>query len=167
MSALRSKTQFLGNKMRLERMLKKSLCVFLLAPIVACADSETEVFSCLIENSTKTLSLSETESDLNYRFGPKDAPELVLSAPKDSAKHTPWNGIGRTIWEAVAFEKDNFIYEVWTALDKFDAIENPDKARSAGVTVYKDGEDLATFQCDPRDLDFPAFVLDDALNEGQ
>ena len=140
------------------------LPLLFLAPSLAVASEDIQILNCQIEGSKNHLILSHNEGDMIYQFGPKGAPDLMLSEPKDSFKHTPWSGVGRAIWEAAAFENKGYIYEVWMAFDRHDAIENPDKARSAGVTVYKDGNDLATHHCQQSDLEFFAFSIDDAIN---
>ena len=102
------------------------LPLLFLAPSLAVASEDIQILNCQIEGSKNHLILSHNEGDMIYQFGPKAAPELELREPKDSRKYTPWNGIGRTIWEAVAFENEGYFYEVWGALDKIDAIENPE-----------------------------------------
>mgnify|MGYP005848443633 CR=1 FL=1 len=97
------------------------------------------------------LELCRDATHLHYRFGPKGAPpELVLSRPLGAgAEMVPWNGIGRSIWEAARLRNGDVVYEVYAGIDRFDAVdpEKPD-SRFGGVVVLQDGEgEIAHLKC--------------------
>jgi hypothetical protein len=113
--------------------------------LAACPNPEDNlVFSCTIGG--KALEICHWKGALIYSFGPGYQPELSLAEPLETIAFTPWPGIGRDIWETVAFPNEGYVYEVWTSAER-------DPAATAGlrggVSVLR-GEDLvASLTCDP------------------
>ncbi len=122
------------------------LILALFLPTAAFADCTggTTVFSCTI--GKKTLEICHRQDALTYSFGPAGKPDLTLAQPLETADFTPWPGIGRTIWESLAFRNQGYTYEVWTAVER-----DPEDTTGlqGGINVLK-GEDLqAQLTCDP------------------
>lgn len=116
--------------------------VLLAAPAGATCQGDT-VFSCRI--GAKILEVCHTTGALNYAFGPEGQPELALTQPLETAAYTPWPGIGRAIWDSLAFTNKGTTYEVWTSFDRMD-----EAARLEGGVNVLEGETLlATLACDP------------------
>ena len=122
--------------------------LFLLAllpfPAAAACPNESEIFSCTIDG--KLLQLCHWKGALIYNFGPADRPELSIAAPLETVAFTPWPGIGRSIWEMVAFPNKGYIYEVWTSVERDPEATN---GLQGGVTVLEGETTVARLTCDP------------------
>lgn len=105
-----------------------------------------EYFSCRI--GAKELQVCYWKGMLIYQYGPETAPELSLNVTVEEADFTPWAGIGRTMWDSLAFHNDGVTYEVWAAMDKKLEDSEPEPVLQGGVTVMKGGETLASLTCD-------------------
>lgn len=111
----------------------------------AWADCAGEViFACKIK--TKTLELCLTADALRYTFG-KGQPDLTITTPLPQLDYTPWNGIGRSMWEAVRFENRGVTYEVWSSIDKLMDENDPAPIWSGGVIVSRGDATLAQLVC--------------------
>ena len=111
------------------------------SPVWAACPGDT-VFSCPI--GKKTLEICNAKGLLTYTFGRRAGkPELIISEPLETVAYTPWPGIGRAIWDAVAFENEGVTYEVWSSFDKID--ENA--VLEGGVNVMEGDKTLATLTC--------------------
>ena len=124
---------------------------------------DTPLFTCQILNTDKKIEISQDPENLIFTFGPAGAPELRVVEPKSSPLHKLWNGIGRTIWEGVGFENLGHIYELTTAIDTKDAVDNPTNIRIANLSVTKSGETLATLSCDLNTVQYVSFAFEDAI----
>ncbi len=127
------------------RRVLTALC--LCAPLPAFADcADLSVMTCSLSGGAKTLQVCQAGDAVAYSFGPAGgAPELALTEPLASGTYTPWNGIGRAIWETVGFRSEGFTYEVWSSFDRLEETAQVE----GGVNVYK-GDDLqASLTCDP------------------
>ena len=100
------------------------------------------VLSCPI--GKKQLEVCLHGGTATYSFGPKGRAELTLSSPIETLDYTPWNGIGRSIWEAVAFHNDGVSYEVWASVDRM--ADNP--IYEGGVNVLRGDALVAQLSCD-------------------
>jgi hypothetical protein len=121
------------------------LLALLAAPLAAPAHAACqgdEAFSCRI--GAKTLDVCYWKGMLTYRFGPEGKPELTLNEPLETVNYTPWPGIGRAIWDSVAFRNEGVTYEVWSSFDRMD--ENA--VLEGGVNVLEGDTTLATLTCD-------------------
>lgn len=115
-------------------------------PGFAACDAEAALFHCQI--GKKTLQVCETAGRLTYDFGPAGKPELSLSVDIAQADFTPWPGIGRTMWNELAFHNDGVTYLVWSALEKQFEEDQPPPLLEGGVTVLQGDKDLANLTCD-------------------
>jgi hypothetical protein len=106
----------------------------------ACQGDET--FSCTIGG--KTLQVCYWKGALVYAYGRTDKPELTIAEPLETVAYTPWPGIGRAIWDSVAFQNEGITYEVWTSFDRIDE----SAILEGGVNVLEGDTTLATLTCD-------------------
>ncbi|MDF2232296.1 hypothetical protein P2H44_06980 [Albimonas sp. CAU 1670] len=147
------------------RPLRPELLAALLAvPAAAAADCAGETFlSCAIDAERRLEVCIDADAErFRYAFGPADAPELTLEEPFSAGTVTPWNGVGRAIWESVAFRNGAYVYEAWHALDRL----TEDPALEGGVDVLKGETLVASLTCRPGpDATLaPIFALEDAMH---
>ncbi len=127
------------------------------APLLAgCPRGAQTVLSCAMKNGKK-LDVCILKDTIIYAYGARKArPELRLEEPVKTVRHTPWNGIGRTIWETAAFTNNGYSYEVYISYDKFD------RKNEGGVIVSRDGKELARLECLSRGLDIGLSAVSEA-----
>ncbi|MBK8440165.1 MAG: hypothetical protein IPL38_12015 [Rhodobacter sp.] len=104
-------------------------------PAFAQCPGGTEVFSC--PAGKKIIEVCTLNGAVTYSYGPKGKPDISLSVPLQNADYTPWPGVGRAIWDSMAFHNEGYIYEVWASYDKLDQ----NAVWEGGVNVLK-GEAL-------------------------
>jgi hypothetical protein len=116
----------------------------LAAPAHAACQNDSEVFSCQV--GAKTLQICHWKGALIYQFGAEDAWELSIAEPLETIEFTPWPGIGRYIWEKVAFPNKGYTYEVHTSVER-------DPEATTGLTgsinVMQGDDMVANLDCDP------------------
>jgi hypothetical protein len=117
------------------------LLTLLAAPAEAACQGD-EAFSCTI--GAKTLQVCYWKGALIYSYGREGKPELTIAEPLETARYTPWPGIGRAIWDAVVFQNEGTTYEVWTSFDRLDETA----VLEGGVNVLEGDQTLATLTCD-------------------
>ncbi|MBL9073106.1 hypothetical protein [Tabrizicola sp.] len=122
--------------------MRAALLLALLATPASATCQGDEAFSCRI--GKKTLEVCYWKGALIYSYGREGKPELTIAEPLETVAYTPWPGIGRAIWDTVAFQNDGTTYEVWTSFDKMD--ENA--ILEGGVNVMQGDKTLATLTCD-------------------
>ena len=122
--------------------MRAALILALLAAPASAACQGDEAFSCRI--GKKTLEVCRWKDMLTYSYGREGKPELTLTEPLETVAYTPWPGIGRAIWDTVAFHNNGVTYEVWTSFDKMD--ENA--VLEGGVYVMEGETMLASPTCD-------------------
>lgn len=134
----------------------RALILALMFPLPAMAAcTGTTLVSCTIKGAN-TLEVCLNGDDLTYAYGPTGrAPDLTLRAPLANGTYTPWNGIGRVMWDSVTFTNDRYQYEVFASVDRMEA----DADIESGVVVSQDGNIVATLVCDPA----PGMMLFDTL----
>lgn len=111
------------------------------------SDAAGEVlFDCALGN--KQLSVTLEGGTATYTFGPKGAPEMTITAAPRDLNYVPWNGIGRFMPEAVEFENQGTIYQLWYGLEKLIDENAPLPPIRGGVWVMKGDEVLADLVCD-------------------
>lgn len=115
-------------------------------PAFAACEPDAALFHCQI--GKRTLQVCESAGRLTYTFGPGSKPELSLSVDIAKADFTPWPGVGRTMWDELAFQNDGVTYLVWAALEKQLEEDQPQPELQGGVTVMRGDEDLASLTCD-------------------
>ena len=118
------------------------------APAFAqCPTNQHPILSCNIEDSQKALTACHDGAVATYAFGkPGQTPELIIKTPVTQINYTPWNGVGRGIYEQVIFDNAGVGYLLWSAFEKDPGVEQP---FSGGIVVQQNGEDLASLMCDP------------------
>lgn len=122
--------------------MRAALILALLATPASAACQGDEAFSCQI--GKKTLEVCSWKGALIYSYGREGKPELTIADPLETVAYTPWPGIGRAIWDTVAFQNGGATYEVWTSFDKMD--ENA--VLEGGVNVMQGDKTLASLTCD-------------------
>jgi hypothetical protein len=117
----------------------------LLAPVAAQAGCQGELLlSCPIAGSDKHLDMCLDGDELVYSFGRAGSPELVLYEPLSEGTYTPWQGIGRSINEEVAFRNEGYSYIVSWALDRLE----DNHPVYGGVTILKDEKYVTRLECE-------------------
>ena len=104
-------------------------------PAFAQCPNGTEIFHC--PAGKKTIQVCMTGQSVTYRYGTAAKPDLTLTVPLKDADYTPWPGIGRTMWDSLAFHNQGFTYEVWASLDKMLDESDPEPVLQGGVNVMK------------------------------
>lgn len=122
--------------------MRAALLLALLAAPASAACQGDEAFSCTI--GKKTLQVCYWKGALIYSYGREGKPELTIAQPLETAAYTPWPGIGRAIWDSVAFQNEGVTYEVWTSFDKLDE----QAVLEGGVNVMQGDTTLASLTCD-------------------
>ncbi len=89
------------------------------------------------------------EGDADLPVRPRGAPELALNATFADADFTPWPGIGRTMWNELAFHNDGVTYTVWSSLEKQLEENQPEPQVEGGVHVTQGDAELASLTCNP------------------
>ncbi|WP_293451842.1 hypothetical protein [Planktotalea sp.] len=89
-----------------------------------------------------------------YSFGSIGrAPELLLGRDVTRVSLTPWNGVGRSIWEEISVSSGDFNYNLSYAIDRA-----PDGVRPTGQLIVARGDsELANLQCDTGSVDIHDF----------
>ncbi len=136
----------------------KHILVLLVLSFGAPAHADLSIFLCSV--GTKELSVNADANYVSYAFGPPSAPELELVNPLERNGFTPWPGIGRAIFESVAFENEGFSYVVHWSLDRL----MPGGVMEGGVTISGGGDVETTLLCDPGSVQAPFFTLSDHLS---
>lgn len=112
----------------------------------ACAPGEVTVLSCTAKSGARVLDVCIGGDQISYAYGrPGQPPELRLTEPVASVAHQPWNGVGRSIWEATTFFNPGHAYEVFISVDRM-AEGQP---TASGVSVQRGGAEVARVDCDP------------------
>lgn len=104
---------------------------------------------------------SPGEGAFTYAFGPRGRPELTLREEFAAGTAIPWSGVGRAIWEGVAFRSDGHVYEAWHSVDRL----QEDPSLEAGVTILRGESFLASLSCGggPGTVIAPLFTIQDAM----
>ncbi|MFZ1468756.1 MAG: hypothetical protein WAT09_07210 [Paracoccaceae bacterium] len=122
----------------------RSLALILaLLPLPALAQCPPggEIFSC--PAGKKIIEVCTSNGVVTYSYGKPGKPDLTLSVPLQEADYTPWPGVGRSIWDAMAFHNNGFTYEVWASYDKL----NENALWEGGVNVLKGEAMQAQITC--------------------
>jgi hypothetical protein len=131
------------------------LLVLVPMPVFAACEGATLV-SCPVGGNQ--LQVCNEGDLLTYSFGPPGAPDLQL-ASRPEAAYTPWNGIGRTLWETITFTNGNVTYEVVFSVDRMDENTKPDW----GVVVQDGDAIIANLTCDSQADNIPFDGLYDQI----
>lgn len=142
-----------------------SLCAT--AALADCPSGAQVLLICDIAENTKQLETCLSGDTVTYAYGVKgQTPELQLSRHVRDVEHTPWPGIGRWIWEEIAFLNAEYAYRVIYSFER-----NPETMVLAGELEVWNGDDVITsLTCDPDSIDFSGFpspVYDAKVAAGQ
>lgn len=111
----------------------------------ACAEGEAEVFYCPTTNG-RHVRLCDAGHTLRYAYGrPGMRPELSLSVPRQLARTSQWEGIGRWISYAVRIPNGEFSYMLFWGADRI----SDDHPIEAGIHVERGDALLSTILCRP------------------
>ncbi|MBX2864376.1 MAG: hypothetical protein KTR27_12570 [Leptolyngbyaceae cyanobacterium MAG.088] len=105
-------------------------------------DSNKVLFACRTAQD-KVIEVYDLGDTIQYVFGPKEQPELVLDVPREQASTYQWQGIGRYEYYSVNIPNGETVYIVSWARDRIE-INQP---AEAGVSVEIDGEYVTTVDC--------------------
>jgi hypothetical protein len=137
-----------------------ALCTSLTAPAHAkCTAAQEHIISCMAGKKQLELCFNPHSEKLTYRFGPIGAPDLELERDAGDVRFRPWNGTGSAIWEYVQLDNKGYTYEVLVGY------ERNERRGFAGVTVFRDETELASFECENGGGAFLFDPLADALRE--
>jgi len=123
------------------------LWAFLPAPLAAkdgCFGAGQPLFHC--QMGAKAVDICLQGDVLAYRFGPSGgAAELLLARRVEAVGMTPWNGIGRYLWEEISVANGIYAYTVYYSIDR---LAQGEPQVTAGLSVTKAGQVLADLSCD-------------------
>lgn len=112
-----------------------------------CTLDDTERFTCTLKGGKKAVTVCDAlwlDGDTaTYAFyTPGSDPEMQIDQPMQSMMYEPWTGMGAEPWASVTFNAPDYIhaYKVWY------------QGEAGGITIQKNGEDIATLDCDPGSL---------------
>jgi hypothetical protein len=125
--------------------MRRTLILICLASPAAASCPDLAVLTCTTAGGAKVLEVCLAGEALTYSFGKAGkSPDITLTEPLANGTYTPWNGIGRAIWESTTFTNDGFVYEAWSSFDRLD--ENA--VLEGGVNVLKGDRLQAEVRCD-------------------
>lgn len=125
-----------------------SLTGLLLSPFAhagECAAASKLLFQCTTSKGKQIL-LCDSGKTIDYSFGPRGKPEIVVRAKRDEASTTQWHGMGRYMNYSVDVPNRDVSYSVYWGVDRLDE-QHPVEA---GVYVMQGETELATVKCDGR-----------------
>ncbi|MCF2870018.1 hypothetical protein L0664_02965 [Octadecabacter sp. G9-8] len=135
-----------------------ALLAFTNAAWADCLDGEGTFLSCRIADSENVLRVCFTATDTFYRFGPLgQTPDLELMEPIASVDYQPWNGVGRSISEAITFNTGPYSYLTYAGFERMfgeEEYEDIPHRSFGGVTVTKNDTEIARLECDRSSVDF-------------
>ncbi len=128
------------------------------------------LFHCTVKDGAKSVDVCLQDSVVYYRFGPVAAPaEMLLAQPVAAVHMSPWNGIGRTIYEEVGFANAAFDYTVHYAIDRIPEDGEVRPSISGGVTVIKGDQTMAQLECDAESISvndlYPLYEAKEAVGQ--
>lgn len=141
------------------------LCPVLPMAQEGCFGAGQPLFHC--QAGAKVLDICLQGDVLIYRFGaPGRSAELLLARKVEDVGMTPWNGIGRYLWEEISVRNGAYGYTVHYSIDRL--AQGAPKV-TAGILVSKAGQTLADLSCNAgsvRQSDFyPVFEAKEALGQ--
>ena len=119
--------------------------------LAACLEDEEVFLSCAFKNG-RTVEVCTTDETARYTYGaPGQTPELSLSRTFGAgAEKIPWNGVGRSIWEAIWLKNNDVIYEVYGGFDRMTAADDTVASHFGGIVVEDaTGQVLLHLHCLP------------------
>lgn len=123
------------------------LCSFPVVAEAACFGSGDPLFHCTVNQGRKALDVCLQGEVAIYRFGPVNgAAEMLLARHVTGVGMTPWNGIGRYLWEEATFYNGTHDYLISYSIDR-NAAESAPQVQ-AGVIVAEGDSEVAEIGCD-------------------
>lgn len=99
------------------------------------------IFQCTTTNS-KHILVTQNKDMVSYKFG-RNLSNPELSFTTKNASYMPWSGAGSYVVNRLEIKNGNIDYTVFSSY-----LRDPDNlVTESGVTVSKDGRDLATINC--------------------
>ncbi|HHN67263.1 MAG TPA: hypothetical protein ENK15_04400 [Thermopetrobacter sp.] len=135
-----------------------ALATFAITPAAAsCPAGMKTYLNCTAKGGKKRIVLCAGKRGIRYVYGPvRGKPELRLDRPLSAVKHTPWRGVGRSIWEDVRFSNGGYDYTVAISRDRMKLGEP-----YGAVFVEKGGREVARVECDPGRIKLKLWLFDD------
>lgn len=110
-----------------------------------CAPTETLVYACALK-APRTVSVCAGDGALIYRFGPADAPELILVGRTSGMVHVGTIvGGGGGSQTAIRFSSRGHDYTVWSAT--YGDLTDIPGQKASGVVVEKGDEIVSQMSC--------------------
>lgn len=136
-----------------------ALLIFTNPAWAACNANEDVFMACDFPNG-KAVQVCMSDDIVRYSYGrPGQSPELALSlAFGNGAEALPWNGVGRSIWEAVLLTNNDVVYEVYAGFDRINAADETipiEDIMFGGIYIEdRKGNELAHLRCIPSTVDY-------------
>ena len=134
--------------------------IFFANAVWADCEPDKELFmACSFQNG-KAVEVCTDGNVVDYTFGrPGHRPELAISlAFQEGAEMVPWNGVGRSIWEAIRLTNNDVVYEVYGGFDRQLAVDETKTLAEVffgGILVEDiNGNELAHLRCNPVTLNY-------------
>lgn len=128
------------------------LALALAQPVVA----ETRLFACDF-GPDRSVEVTLTGTTATYAFR-HPTNSLTLNRPVTQVHLTPWPGIGRTIWEEIAFQNAGYTYRVFASIERIPPADDEGDISvnvAGGIVVLKDETRIVGLDCTPGTVDFP------------
>ncbi len=121
-----------------------------------CAPPLKKFLYCQIEGAQKEVEVCFDENAASYRFGPVGGQaELVLNRRiSDGARYHPWQGIGRSIAEAIEFDNQGYVYEAYGGFDRLTGADESIESSFGGIRISKDDVKVAELICIPKTVEW-------------
>jgi len=132
----------------------------------ACFGPGTPMFTCTFNGGAKQVNVCLQAGVALYSYGPTGgAPELLMGRDVIGVDMTPWNGVGRTIWEEMTLYSGVFSYILSYAIDRA-----PNGAAPEGRLIVGRGDsEVAELVCDAGTVDiadfYPLFEAKEAAGQ--
>lgn len=108
-----------------------------------CPAQTKTIFQCTTTNN-KVIRVCDAGKNITYSFGKQNqAPELAVAVLRNKVKTYQWEGIGRYENYSVNIPNGSHFYRVFSSIDKIN------QSTSAGVEISKNGDLIATVECNP------------------
>lgn len=130
----------------LGKLITAALALFVTGSAQAgCFGTGTPLFHCTFNGAKKTIDVCLQGEVVVYHFGSTDrAPDLLMARREIGVEMTPWNGIGRSIWEEITFYNGAYSYNLSYAIDR-----NIESAPVDGRLIVGEGDsEVAELICD-------------------
>lgn len=99
-----------------------TICAFTLFTTTAqagCFGSGTSLFHCTMSNGKNAVDVCLQEGVVTYSFGKLGkTPDLLLARKEVDVSMSPWNGVGRSIYEEISFHNREYSYILGYSMDR-------------------------------------------------